>query len=183
VSAPIFRDFMKGALADAATQRPFPRRVRHRRSLHRLKSGDPVPPGTPGAITESFNSRHRAGEANAPTFATVTPAIRKKRAVSVGGQPCDRGAAACASTRRAWGHRRRHRRTLLRVMEHRPGKSASRSDAPAARPNLPRLTMAGASSFGSGAPAPSCGDPSANLRDAEPGQIILCAALAASSAR
>jgi len=71
VAAPIFRDFMKGALADAP---PTPFRVAP--GIEEIpidwKSGEPVPPGTPGAITEAFKAGTAPGEANAPTLATVT---------------------------------------------------------------------------------------------------------------
>ena len=65
VAAPIFRDFMKGALADAP---PTPFRVAP--GIEEVpvdwKSGDPVPPGTPGAILEAFKAGTAPGEANAP---------------------------------------------------------------------------------------------------------------------
>ncbi|HZQ41487.1 MAG TPA: hypothetical protein VFA87_11850, partial [Rhizomicrobium sp.] len=79
VSAPIFRDFMKGALADAP---PTPFRVAPgiEEVLIDWKSGEPVPPGTPGAITEAFKAGTAPGEANAPTLATIT-------AGDVGGAP------------------------------------------------------------------------------------------------
>ena len=65
VAAPIFRDFMKGALADAP---PTPFRIApgiEEVSVDWL-SGDPVPPGTPGAIIEAFKAGTAPGEANAP---------------------------------------------------------------------------------------------------------------------
>jgi penicillin-binding protein 1A len=65
VSAPIFRDFMKGALADAP---PTPFRVAP--GIEEVPidwiSGDPVPPGTPGAVMEAFKAGTAPGEANAP---------------------------------------------------------------------------------------------------------------------
>ena len=65
VAAPIFRDFMKGALADAP---PTPFRVAP--GIEEIpidwKSGTPVPAGTPGAIMEAFKSGTAPGEANAP---------------------------------------------------------------------------------------------------------------------
>ena len=65
MAAPIFRDFMKGALADAP---PTPFRVAP--GIEEVpvdwKSGDPVPPGTPGAIMEAFKAGTAPGEANAP---------------------------------------------------------------------------------------------------------------------
>ena len=70
-AAPIFRDFMKGALADAP---PTPFRVAP--GIEEIpidwKSGVPVPPGTPGAITEAFKAGTAPGEANAAPLATVT---------------------------------------------------------------------------------------------------------------
>jgi penicillin-binding protein 1A len=71
VAAPIFRDFMKDALADAP---PTPFRVAP--GIEEVPvdwiSGDPVPPGTPGAIMEAFKSGTAPGEANASTLATIT---------------------------------------------------------------------------------------------------------------
>jgi penicillin-binding protein 1A len=65
VAAPIFRDFMKDALADAP---PTPFRVAP--GIEEVpvdwKSGSPVPPGTPGAIMEAFKAGTAPGEANAP---------------------------------------------------------------------------------------------------------------------
>jgi len=70
VSAPIFRDFMKGALAD---QPPTPFRVAQ--GIEEVpidwKSGNPVPPGTPGAVLEAFKTGTAPGEANAPGAAVV----------------------------------------------------------------------------------------------------------------
>jgi penicillin-binding protein 1A len=65
VAAPIFRDFMKGALADAP---PTPFRVAPGIEEVAIdwKSGNPVPPGTPGAIMEAFKAGTAPGEANAP---------------------------------------------------------------------------------------------------------------------
>jgi penicillin-binding protein 1A len=64
VAAPIFRDFMKDALADAP---PTPFRVAP--GIEEVpvdwKSGTPVPPGTPGAIMEAFKAGTAPGEANA----------------------------------------------------------------------------------------------------------------------
>ena len=78
-AAPIFRDFMKGALADAP---PTPFRVAP--GIEEIpidwKSGVPVPPGTPGAIMEAFKAGTAPGEANAAPLATVT-------AGDVGGVP------------------------------------------------------------------------------------------------
>ena len=65
VAAPIFRDFMKGALADAP---PTPFRIAP--GIEEIpidwKSGNPVPAGTPGAIIEAFKAGTAPGEANAP---------------------------------------------------------------------------------------------------------------------
>jgi penicillin-binding protein 1A len=65
VAAPIFRDFMKEALANAP---PTPFRVAP--GIEEVpidwKSGEPVPPGTPGAIMEAFKAGTAPGEANAP---------------------------------------------------------------------------------------------------------------------
>ncbi len=65
VAAPIFRDFMKDALANAP---PTPFRVAP--GIEEVpvdwKSGNPVPPGTPGAIMEAFKAGTAPGEANAP---------------------------------------------------------------------------------------------------------------------
>jgi penicillin-binding protein 1A len=70
VAAPIFRDFMKGALAD---QPPTPFRVAQ--GIEEIpidwKSGNPVPAGTPGAVLEAFKAGTAPGEANAPGAAVV----------------------------------------------------------------------------------------------------------------
>jgi penicillin-binding protein 1A len=65
VAAPIFRDFMKEALAEAP---PTPFRVAPGIEEVAIdwKSGNPVPPGTPGAIMEAFKAGTAPGEANAP---------------------------------------------------------------------------------------------------------------------
>jgi penicillin-binding protein 1A len=65
VSAPIFRDFMKDALAD---QPPTPFRVAPgiEEVLVNAISGEPVPAGSPGAIMEAFKAGTAPGEANAP---------------------------------------------------------------------------------------------------------------------
>jgi penicillin-binding protein 1A len=72
VAAPIFRDFMKEALKDAP---PTPFRVAP--GIEEVpidwKSGSPVPPGTPGAITEAFKAGTAPGEANAPVQEESTP--------------------------------------------------------------------------------------------------------------
>jgi len=65
VAAPIFRDFMKGALAD---QPPTPFRIAP--GIEQVTvdwhTGDPVPPGTPGSILEAFKAGTAPGEAEAP---------------------------------------------------------------------------------------------------------------------
>jgi penicillin-binding protein 1A len=70
-AAPIFRDFMKGALADAP---PTPFRVAP--GIEEIpidwKSGNLDEPGTPGAITEAFKAGTAPGEANAASLATIT---------------------------------------------------------------------------------------------------------------
>jgi penicillin-binding protein 1A len=65
VSAPIFRDFMKGALAD---QPPTPFRLAPGIELVSVNAitGDPQPEGTSGAIMEAFKAGTAPGEANAP---------------------------------------------------------------------------------------------------------------------
>jgi len=65
VAAPIFRDFMKEALKDAP---PTPFRVAPgiEEVLIDWKGGNPVAPGTPGAILEAFKAGTAPGEANAP---------------------------------------------------------------------------------------------------------------------
>jgi penicillin-binding protein 1A len=67
VAAPIFRDFMKEALADAL---PTPFRVAPGIEEVTIdwKSGNPVSPGTPGAITEAFKAGTAPGESNAPVL-------------------------------------------------------------------------------------------------------------------
>ena len=65
VAAPIFRDFMKGALAD---QPPTPFRVAP--GIEEIPvdwhTGAVEPAGTPGAIMEAFKAGTAPGEANAP---------------------------------------------------------------------------------------------------------------------
>jgi penicillin-binding protein 1A len=65
-AAPIFRDFMKGALASSP---PTPFRVAP--GIEEIpidwKSGNPVAAGTPGAILEAFKAGTAPGEANAPS--------------------------------------------------------------------------------------------------------------------
>ena len=72
VAAPIFRDFMKEALKDAP---PTPFRVAPGIEEVAIdwKSGSPVPPGTPGAITEAYKAGTAPGEANAPVQDESTP--------------------------------------------------------------------------------------------------------------
>jgi penicillin-binding protein 1A len=65
VAAPIFRDFMKDALAD---QPAIPFRVAP--GIEEVSidyhTGNPVPPGTPGSIMEAFKAGSAPGEAGAP---------------------------------------------------------------------------------------------------------------------
>jgi penicillin-binding protein 1A len=65
-AAPIFRDFMKGALASTP---PTPFRVPPGIEEVTIdwKSGNPVSAGTPGAITEAFKAGTAPGESNAPS--------------------------------------------------------------------------------------------------------------------
>ena len=94
VAAPIFRDFMKGALADAP---PTPFRIAP--GIEEVpidwKSGTPEAPGTPGAITEAFKAGTAPGEANAASLATVTAGDLGAMPVVAGqpGQPAPRGTA------------------------------------------------------------------------------------------
>ena len=94
VAAPIFRDFMKGALAD---QPPTPFRVAQ--GIEEVpidwKSGSPVPPGTPGAVLEAFKAGTAPGEANAPG-AGVIGVDDGTQTVSTG--PATPGAAPTVST-------------------------------------------------------------------------------------
>jgi penicillin-binding protein 1A len=65
VAAPIFRDFMKGALADKpATPFRVPPGIEFV-SIDRL-TGNPVPPGAPGSIMEAFKQGTVPGEPGAP---------------------------------------------------------------------------------------------------------------------
>jgi penicillin-binding protein 1A len=96
VSAPIFRDFMKDALADAP---PTPFRVAPgiEQVTINATSGEPVPPGSPGAILEAFKAGTAPGEANAPILgvidvgtdasAGVVSAVGSGAAVSASGAP------------------------------------------------------------------------------------------------
>ncbi len=76
VAAPIFRDFMKAALAD---EPPTPFRVPpgiEEVSIDHV-TGEPVPPGTPGSIMEAFKVGTAPGEESAPESASAmgdTPA-------------------------------------------------------------------------------------------------------------
>ena len=67
VAAPIFRDFMKGALADAPAT-PF----RVAPGIEEIpvdwRSGTPVPAGTPGAIIEAFKAGTAYAEINVPAL-------------------------------------------------------------------------------------------------------------------
>jgi penicillin-binding protein 1A len=74
VAAPIFRDFMKEALKDAP---PTPFRVAPGIEEVAIdwKSGSPVPPGTPGAITEAYKAGTAPGEANAPIQDESNPGV------------------------------------------------------------------------------------------------------------
>ena len=91
VAAPIFRDFMKGALANAP---PTPFRVAP--GIEEIpidwKSGNPVPPGTPGAIMEAFKAGTAPGEVNAANMATVTAGDVGPTPVVNGQSPASRGA-------------------------------------------------------------------------------------------
>jgi penicillin-binding protein 1A len=86
VAAPIFRDFMKGALADAP---PTPFRVAP--GIEEVpidwKSGSPVPPGTPGAIMEAFKAGTAPGEANAPVGGPDDSSLGPVGAASSGSAP------------------------------------------------------------------------------------------------
>jgi penicillin-binding protein 1A len=65
IAAPIFRDFMKGALADVpATPFRVPPGIEFV-SVDRL-TGAPVPAGTPGSIEEAFKSGTAPGDPGAP---------------------------------------------------------------------------------------------------------------------
>jgi penicillin-binding protein 1A len=65
VAAPIFRDFMRGALADKpATPFRVPPGIEFV-SIDRT-SGDAVPPGTPGSIMEAFRAGTAPGDPGAP---------------------------------------------------------------------------------------------------------------------
>ncbi len=70
VAAPVFRDFMKGALAD---QPPTPFRVAPGIELVPVnaKTGDPAPAGSPGSIMEAFKAGTAPGESNAPIGGVV----------------------------------------------------------------------------------------------------------------
>jgi penicillin-binding protein 1A len=65
VAAPIFRDFMKGALADDP---PTPFRVPPGIEFVPVDkmTGNPVPQGTPGSIMEAFKAGPAPGDPGAP---------------------------------------------------------------------------------------------------------------------
>jgi penicillin-binding protein 1A len=76
VAAPIFRDFMKGALADAPPT-PFREPPGIEEVPIDYHSGSPVPAGTPGAILEAFKAGQAPGESDTPApddGAASTPA-------------------------------------------------------------------------------------------------------------
>ena len=66
VAAPIFRDFMKGAL-DGAPPTPFRVAPGIEEVTVDHKTGNPVPPGTPGSVLEAFKAGTAPGEAMAAT--------------------------------------------------------------------------------------------------------------------
>ena len=83
VSAPIFRDFMKGALADSP---PTPFRVApgiEQVSINAL-SGELSPPGSPGSIMEAFKAGTAPGEANAPVNGVIGADVGNLDAASIG---------------------------------------------------------------------------------------------------
>jgi len=83
VSAPIFRDFMKQALADSP---PTPFRVApgiEEVSINAI-TGDPAPPGSPGAIMEAFKAGTAPGEANAPVNGVIGADVGNLDATSTG---------------------------------------------------------------------------------------------------
>ncbi|HEY4076465.1 MAG TPA: penicillin-binding transpeptidase domain-containing protein, partial [Rhizomicrobium sp.] len=86
VAAPIFRDFMKEALKDAP---PTPFRIAP--GIEEVpidwKSGNPVPPGTPGAIMEAFKAGTAPGEANAPVGGPDDNGLGPVGAASSGSTP------------------------------------------------------------------------------------------------
>lgn len=67
VAAPIFRDFMKGALADAPAT-PFRIAPGIEEIPVDYRSGVPVPAGTPGAIIEAFKAGTAYAEASMPAL-------------------------------------------------------------------------------------------------------------------
>ena len=127
-AAPIFRDFMKGALADAP---PTPFRVAP--GIEEVsvdwKSGNPVPPGTPGAIMEAFKAGTAPGEANASSLATVDVGT----ASDVSGTPTKpataRGTSAMSVKAPA---------DFIEVMERQPGKVVAVRNAVAGNSVRPR---------------------------------------------
>ena len=121
VAAPIFRDFMKGALAQAP---PTPFRVAPGIEQVTIdwKSGDPVPAGTPGAIVEAFKAGTAPGESNAPV-PTADDAVPGSASAT---PPL--GAGVCG--------RRGHRWTLLDPCIKQP-RCAPKSPAPLKRSSRP----------------------------------------------
>jgi penicillin-binding protein 1A len=83
VSAPIFRDFMKDALADSP---PTPFRVApgiEEVSINAI-TGEPAPPGSPGSIMEAFKAGTAPGEANAPIGGVIGADVGNLDAASTG---------------------------------------------------------------------------------------------------
>ena len=87
VSAPIFRDFMKNALADSP---PTPFRVAPGIELVAVDghSGEPATPGSRGAIMEAFKAGTAPGEYNAPIGGVIDVGVDSSAAsVSAGSPP------------------------------------------------------------------------------------------------
>jgi penicillin-binding protein 1A len=93
VSAPIFRDFMKAALADAP---PTPFRVAPGIELVPVNalSGEPVAAGSPGAIMEAFKAGTAPGEANAPGEGVIGADDGTGATASAAGTPAPAGTTA-----------------------------------------------------------------------------------------
>ncbi len=85
VAAPIFRDFMKGALAD---QPPTPFRVAPGIELipTNAKTGQPAAAGDPNMVMEAFKAGTAPGEPNAPSNAVIGQAESATPGTGSGGE-------------------------------------------------------------------------------------------------
>ena len=181
VAAPIFRDFMKPALADV---QPTPFRVAPGIELVPVNaiSGDPAPAGSPGSIMEAFKAGTAPGEANAPGAGVVgadvggtaaTPQRQRQRPAPRVARPPRAVPPPPEKSAKAPGDLLRPARASTPVRGLYPGQGrrtplamavADRAEEFPSLLRRLRLFLLAIQRV---------------LRDAEPGQIVLCAALGA----